>query len=189
MRDNEIAVEIYLEVLRVALKSGLQSDEIYVKLVKKDRFPFLSFQIKSYQVPISVFFRFNITRLTYFFQGNQEVIVCHDVPITLVTHHRMQEITEPNLPDPSVHLALPPLKTVQKVVDSMKTLAPYLTIKADLGGNLTLSADADTVSVTTFFHDLEIPAIRCFSFLFFNSLLFSIFLNRGARSSSNRKRH
>ena len=110
MRNNEIAFEVYLESLRVALKSGVISEDVSVRLTKKDRIPYLSFQIKN-------------------FQGPQEVIVCHDVPVQMVTGQRMSEITQPTLPDPKVQLVLPSLKSMQTVVDSMKNLATVLTIR------------------------------------------------------------
>jgi len=141
MKNNEIAFEVYLENLRTALRSALTSEEIFVKLSKKDKVPYLSFTIKS-------------------FQANQEVLVCQDVPILLMTQDRMKEITEPSLPDPKVHLALPNLKILQNVVEAMKNLGNFLLMHADLAGNLTLTVETDAVQMTSFFRELEIPSIE-----------------------------
>ena len=110
MRNNEISFEVFLESLRVALRSGILSDDVYVKLTKRDRIPYLAFQIKN-------------------FQGSQEVIVNHDVPVQMITAQRMQEITQPTLPDPKVQLVMPSLKSMQSIVDSMKNLGNFLTIR------------------------------------------------------------
>jgi hypothetical protein len=97
-----------------------------------------------------------------------------------MSHERMKEITEPSLPDPKVHLALPDLKILQSIVLSMKNVGNFIIMqyvsltfqtrhlggiflfthfRADLGGSLTLTVETETVQMSSFFRDLEIPMI------------------------------
>ena len=50
LRDNAISFKIYLDYLKLALRSAALSNDVVVKLTKKDKLANLSFHIKTVQV-------------------------------------------------------------------------------------------------------------------------------------------
>eukprot|EP01132_Coremiostelium_polycephalum_P003164 gene3164-3962_t len=134
--NNEIQFQIQLELLRRVLQSGINSNDIVVRLVKKGNLPFLHFIIK------------NTTTTVVLFQ---------DVPIVLLTAQQLAQITEPILPDPQVHILMPPLKNVQNVIEKMRNLSEALNIRVSMNNQLTLSVETSNGSISTFYKGLEHP--------------------------------
>ncbi len=85
--------------------------------------------------------------------------VNHDIPINLLGPLQVAAFVEPTLPDPEVYIMMPPLKLLRSVVDHMKNLDDYLTMQANMAGELTLKVETDMVSVATFYRNLEHPHI------------------------------
>lgn len=129
-----------MELLQRALKSGQYATEIIVKLTKKNGLPYLSLAIEH--------------------QSNQQTSIIHDVPITLLSAQQLAQYTEPHLPDPEVHIMMPPLKVLRHVIDRMKNVADYLTISANMDGHLQFKVDPDMVTIITEFKGLEHPQIE-----------------------------
>ncbi|KAG0722792.1 Checkpoint protein HUS1 [Chionoecetes opilio] len=64
---------------------------------------------------------------------------------------------EPEMPQFTTSIYLPPLKKVRHVVERMKNLAANLTLSANRKGTLVLSITSDTASVSTYFRKLSMP--------------------------------
>ncbi|CAI8036134.1 Checkpoint protein HUS1 [Geodia barretti] len=62
---------------------------------------------------------------------------------------------EPNMPDIDVSIYLPPLKLLKNITDRMKTMSNYVMVAANMSGELQLKIEADDVTATTFFRELQ----------------------------------
>jgi HUS1 checkpoint protein len=140
MNNNEISFNITLDHLQRALKSSQYAQETLVKLTKKNGIPYLSLCIET--------------------TTTQAMTVNHDIPINLLGPLQVAAFVEPTLPDPEVYIMMPPLKLLRSVVDHMKNLDDYLTMQANMAGELTLKVETDMVSVATFYRNLEHPHIE-----------------------------
>jgi len=139
--SNEIAFEINLDHLQRALKSAQNAQNIVVKLTKKNQLPYLSLAIDV--------------------QNNQHIMtIIQDVPITLLSALHLAQYTEPHLPDPEVHIMMPPLRHLRNVIEKMKNVSEHLTIEANMAGQLTFRVDTELVNIITFYKNLEHPQIE-----------------------------
>jgi HUS1 checkpoint protein len=141
LNNNEVAFEINLEHLQRALKSAQNAQNIIVKLTKKNQTPFLSLAIEV--------------------QNNQHLMtIIQDVPIVLLSAQQLAQYIEPHLPDPEVHIMMPPLKVLRHVIDKMKNVSDHLLIEANMAGELTFRVETEMVSIATFYRNLEHPQIE-----------------------------
>lgn len=85
--------------------------------------------------------------------------VQQDIPISLLSASQLSQFSEPHLSDPEVYIMVPPLKLLRNVVDRMKNIHDYLVLTANMGGELTLKVETDTVSIATFYTNLSHPQI------------------------------
>ncbi len=140
LNNNEIAIEINLDHLQRALKSAQNAQNIIIKLTKKNQLPYLSLAIEVL--------------------NNQHVMtIIQDVPIVLLSAQKLSQYTEPHLPDPEVHIMMPPLKHLRFVIDKMKNVSEFLIIEATMGGALTFRVETEMVSISTFYKNLDHPQI------------------------------
>jgi len=139
LNNNEIAFEINLDHLSRALKSGQYAQEIVVKLTKKNGVPFLSLAID---------------------QGSQQMTIIQDVPIVLLSAQQLAQYTEPQLPDPEVHIMMPPLKLLRHVIDKMKNVSDFVSIEANMAGKMTFKVETEMVTIHTNYENLEHPQIE-----------------------------
>lgn len=139
MSESKITLEVETDKLLKAVKSGQSAHEITMKLTKKPGTPggFLSFGIELNQA--------------------QSMSVVHDVPVELISLEQYSQFNEPLLPDASVAITLPPLKSIRPVVDHMKNVDQYLTIGVGTTGELVLSVQTERFSVNAYWSQLEIP--------------------------------
>jgi len=140
INKNEISFNINLDNLLRGLKSGQYAQEILVKLTKKKGQPYLSLLIEK--------------------TATQTMQVVQDIPIQLLSAAQLSALNEPTLPDPEVYIMMPPLKSLRNVVDRMKNIDQYLTIQANMAGELTLKVETEAVSIATFYRQLEHPHIE-----------------------------
>eukprot|EP01111_Echinosteliopsis_oligospora_P014019 TRINITY_DN5190_c0_g1_i1.p1 TRINITY_DN5190_c0_g1~~TRINITY_DN5190_c0_g1_i1.p1 ORF type:complete len:276 (-),score=67.69 TRINITY_DN5190_c0_g1_i1:63-890(-) len=140
LNNNEISFKINLDNLQKALKSAQKQADIIMKLTKRDGSPFLNFTICT--------------------QTAHTMTVDQSVPVELLSAVQISQYVEPHLPDPEVHIMMPPLKSVRGVVDHMKNISDNLIIFANMSGELTLKVEESMVSVATFYKNLEHPAIE-----------------------------
>jgi len=137
---NEISFHVNLSNLLRGLKSGQYCQEMHMKLTKKNSLPYLSLAIMVNPV--------------------KSISVTQDIPISLLTHDKLQEYAEPTLPDPEVYIMMPPLKGLKNVIDRMKNIDNYLILQANMAGELTLKVQTDNISIATFYRKLEHPHIE-----------------------------
>jgi len=140
LNGNEISFSVNLENLLRGLKSAQFASDIKVKLTKNHMLRYLSLYISL--------------------QSPQVLTVTQDIPINLLSAATLARLTEPNLPDPEVHIMMPPLKLVRTVVDRMKNVCDYLTITANMDGLLRLSVETNMVTIATFYKNLNHPTIE-----------------------------
>jgi HUS1 checkpoint protein len=89
--------------------------------------------------------------------------IVQDIPIILLSGQQLSGYSEPHLPDPEVYIMMPPLKNLRNVIDKMKNISEYLTINANMAGEMYLRVETDMVTVTTMYKNLEHPHIGRFS--------------------------
>jgi HUS1 checkpoint protein len=136
LNDDNIALTLKLEHLARALKSAAASSaQVECKLAKRDSQPVMHFAISL----------MDTDRISY---------INHDVPIRLLSAGQLEQLVEPDVPDPDVHIVMPPLKLVRNVVERMKNMSDVLTIEANMDGMLMLSIDTELVTVSTFYRNL-----------------------------------
>jgi HUS1 checkpoint protein len=141
LNNNVIALEVELDQLLKALKSGSGAHDITMKLTKKlnPQGAFLSFGIQVNQ--------------------HQSIVVVQDVPVTVMTQEQFQHLSEPRLPEPDVYIMLPSAKQLRPIVEHMKNVDQYLHVTANMNGELTLKVETEMFTVGSFFHKLEHPRI------------------------------
>ncbi|KYQ96894.1 checkpoint clamp complex protein [Tieghemostelium lacteum] len=136
--NNEIQFQIQLENLRRVLLSAINSNDITIRLTKKQSEPYLHFVIKS---------------------SSSTVVLYQDIPIILLTTQQLAMMTEPILPDPQVYIQMPDIKTIQNVIDKMKNLSEQLVITISMKSQLTLQVESPAGSITTHYTGLSHPLI------------------------------
>lgn len=141
MNNNTIALEVELDKLLKALKSGSSAHDITMKLTKKTN-------------PQGAFLSFGIEVNQY-----QSIMVVQDVPVTVMAQEQFQHLSEPKLPDPDVFIMLPPAKSLRPIVEHMKNVDQYLHVTANMNGELTLKVETEMFTIGSFFHKLEHPRI------------------------------
>jgi HUS1 checkpoint protein len=135
INNNHIHFRLSLDHLDRALKSGLNATETHFKLTKINSAPFLTVQTRD--------------------GGSFDVV--QDVPVEIIPKEEFATVIEPNLNPPEVTIILPPLKTILLAVDRMKNLSEYITVRANMDGEMTVGVTTDMVSVNTKFVNLSHP--------------------------------
>ncbi|XP_064396750.1 checkpoint protein HUS1-like [Halichondria panicea] len=134
--SNEIYLELNIEQLSRALKSALTAQVLKIKLTKKQG-PCLTLEI-----------------LLPTMTGAHRTVV-HDIPVAVVPVRLWPDYQEPDMPEIDVSIYLPPLKLLKNIVDRMKTMSNFVTISANMNGELNIKLQTDSVTVTTYFKDLQ----------------------------------
>ncbi|KAF9974473.1 hypothetical protein BGZ73_002097 [Actinomortierella ambigua] len=120
--NNEIYVEMRVDELTHVLRSCALATDATMKMTGRSSAASLSFTIKTGE-------------------GSSRIIT-HDVPILRVMSREGAEHTkafeEPMIPDPDVHIMLPPLDILRNVTSTYKSLANYVILSANLMGEMTL---------------------------------------------------
>ncbi|KAJ7044100.1 checkpoint protein Hus1/Mec3 [Mycena alexandri] len=136
--SNVITMALSSEALLATLKSAstssksaYETEEIVMKLAKKNDQAVLSFEISG------------MTR-----QG-RKVRVAHDVKIEVMKPADVANLKEPMCPEPDVHIILPPLQKLRPIVERLRPMSDFLGVRANNNGRLQLSIRTDTVNVDT----------------------------------------
>lgn len=135
---NEIYLEVVIEHLVRALKSSQAAKSLKIKLAKKQT-PCLSLEI---ELPSMV----STTRT-----------VVHDVPVSVIPRRLWGNFAEPEVEEADIVIHMPNLKVLKNVVERMKNLNTYATICVTSNREMTISVQADMVTVTTHFRSLQLP--------------------------------
>ncbi|KAF8992380.1 checkpoint protein Hus1/Mec3 [Cyathus striatus] len=135
--NNEITMAIFSEPLLATLKSAsasnsaIETEEVIMKLAKKNDHAMLSFEISG------------ITR------SGRKVRVAHDVKIEVMKPTDVARLSEPLCPEPDVHILLPPLQKLRTIVDRLRSMSDVLAIRANNTGKLQVAIDTESVKVET----------------------------------------
>jgi HUS1 checkpoint protein len=154
--NNEIYFEVniknLLQVLSNLSPKKVHIKQIYMRLSKKNKQPYLTCEIQSAQ-QASV-------------KANQNITIVQDVPIQVLNSNEITPdlISEVAVGDVQVQLVLPsPLKELKTIVDRMKSLTKLvkddrdLLIRASPNGKLELSIETTMSTVRTVFTNLSLP--------------------------------
>lgn len=164
--NNQITLSLSSEALLAALRSASSSasssyetEEVIMKLAKKNDHAVLSFEISG------------MTRL------GRKVSVSHDVKIEVMKPTDVERLSEPLCPEPDVsrphrfevsfalkinlfsktHILLPSLQKLRTIVDRMRPMSDILAVRASNNGRLQLSIRTDSVTVDTQWTDCTNP--------------------------------
>jgi hypothetical protein len=108
LNENEIWLMITSsDMFLRALKSSLSASRILFKLTRKSGFPALSFEI------------------TFSGQGGNDLFLTQDVPVTVLTQAETLDYNEPMVPDPEIHVMMPPLIKLKSIIEKMKSLSDF----------------------------------------------------------------
>ncbi|ESK85808.1 checkpoint clamp complex protein hus1 [Moniliophthora roreri MCA 2997] len=147
--NNEITVAVTAEAFAAALKSASgsainassshETDEVVMKLAKKNDNAVLSFEIIATT------------------GGGKRVNVTHDVRIDVMKPVDVDRLSEPMCPEPDTHILLPPLQKLRAIVDKLKPMSDILSVKANNNGVFQLSINTESVKVETEWQNLTNP--------------------------------
>lgn len=140
LNNNEIVLELNLDNLQKALKSGQYSHETLMKLIKKNNCAYLSFAIEMNHA--------------------QSITVIQDVPVAVMSSQQYKGFVEPKFPNPSIYILMPPLKVLRPIIERMKNLEQFLYITANMNGELTFKVETEMFTIGTFFRGLEHPQLE-----------------------------
>ncbi|GAA5882598.1 hypothetical protein JCM3774_002736 [Rhodotorula dairenensis] len=146
---NEIYLEVSLDALSRALKSTYGATRVTIKLAKKGgsgpqgtgegSYPVLSICVES------------SSRL------GKKVEIVQDVAVRVKKAADLEQLTEPLCPAPEVIISLPDMQGIRTVVERLKAISGYLTIRANNQGVLKIRAEADEANVETEWRNLKRP--------------------------------
>jgi HUS1 checkpoint protein len=141
LNNNVVAFELQVENLEQALKSAqFSTTECLCKLSKKNGNTYLTFVLEM--------------------QTAQVMNVVQDVPVRLLTPAQVSMLTEPVLPDPTVHILLPSLKQIKPIVDRLKKLDDVLVIECNMDGTLKMGVMTDQAKITCVMTGLDHPKVE-----------------------------
>lgn len=132
--DNQILMIAKLKILTRAVASGNSNvGRIIFKLSKKGGNPYLTFDITS-----------------------SSMSLIQDVPVAIQSPERIPECQEPDLPPPTVKIRMPPLNSLKKVIERMKSVSDQLILTATNTGDACFEVQSDMVTIKTFYRGLSI---------------------------------
>ncbi|KAF8341838.1 checkpoint protein Hus1/Mec3 [Amanita rubescens] len=139
--ENTITLTLAPEALLVALRSaaapstsstsGYELEEVVMKLAKKNDQAVLSFEIAGLS------------------RAGRRMRVTHDVRIEVMKPAEVQKLEEPRVPEPDVHVLLPPLNKLRTIVERLRPMANVLAFRANNNKKLQLSIFTESVKVET----------------------------------------
>jgi HUS1 checkpoint protein len=189
--SNTINLELPLAPLLAALKSALQSSEASLRLTKRDGIPVLSMTIHTTTETGAngsggnsfgdVDTRSRATSVSYNEDANleayspqplelaevarlgKEKVVTQDIPVRVLHPETVEQLMQPKVREPDVHVQLPPLLHLKAVSDRFTRLAaagrasPKLELQANMHGGLRLRVRADGLDLCSEWSGLENP--------------------------------
>ncbi|KAG0656214.1 hypothetical protein C6P46_000370 [Rhodotorula mucilaginosa] len=87
----------------------------------------------------------------------KKVEIVQDVAVRVKKAADIEQLTEPLCPAPEVIISLPDLQQLRTVVERLKTVSPFVTIRANNQGLLKFRAEADEANVETEWRNLKRP--------------------------------
>ncbi|KAJ3022436.1 UNVERIFIED_CONTAM: hypothetical protein HDU68_009160 [Siphonaria sp. JEL0065] len=141
LNKGEIWLEITAEHFSRTLKCAINSSSVSMRLTKKLNLPVLCFTINTKG------------------RTGKPIQLVQDCPCRILPAAQTEELREPVVPNPDVHIMLPPVVAVKSMADRMKAIGTYMTVKANMSGEFVMLIENDMVKLETFYDDLDNPAI------------------------------
>ncbi|KIY52061.1 cell cycle checkpoint [Fistulina hepatica ATCC 64428] len=133
--NDTITMVVPFDALLVALRSAsinsTETEQVIVRLAKKNNAAVLSFEISGKT-----------------FLG-RPVYVTHDVRIVIMSPSDVESLHEPMCPETDINIILPPLQKLRVVTERMRAMSEILAFRADHSGRLQLCICTDLVQVET----------------------------------------
>lgn len=135
--DNSILFEIGLDLLSIALKSGLSADICQLKLVKRGSKPCLCFEAQASHTATIL-------------------DVKHDIPIRVQKASDIVYYQPPEVPPPDTALQLPRSKLLRTIIDKMARFGKSMKITSSQLGQLSfqIASYQSSVDIKTFVPNL-----------------------------------
>eukprot|EP00730_Choanoeca_flexa_P003047 TRINITY_DN11269_c0_g3_i10.p1 TRINITY_DN11269_c0_g3~~TRINITY_DN11269_c0_g3_i10.p1 ORF type:complete len:284 (+),score=16.72 TRINITY_DN11269_c0_g3_i10:588-1439(+) len=140
--NREILFRLQVDHLVKALTSAVESNNVTLKLTKRDHATCLTISIGSMAAS-------GITRP-----------IIQDIPVEIYPHEEIADNVPPTLADPAVNIMLPDNRKLKTILDRMKSMSHTVTVTANHEGCFVLRVQSDLISVKTSFKDLENPIWR-----------------------------
>jgi HUS1 checkpoint protein len=138
--DNYIFLEIQPDSLFRTLKSCTHIKMIRIKLTKRSS-ACLTVELELHSDQ----------------QLQNSRTVTHDIPIKILGQSRISpdDYQEPSIDKTTLSIHMPPLKLLKHMIERMKCLSEFVYLEATNSGTLTLKVEADSVSVCTYFRNMN----------------------------------
>jgi HUS1 checkpoint protein len=138
--ENFILLEVQPESLLRALKSSTNIKMVRIKLTKRQS-PCITVELDLYSITSKISSR----------------TITHDIPIKVISTSKLSdnEFQEPDVSKTTLSIQMPPLKLIKHMIERMKSLNEFVYLEATNKGALTLKIEADAVSVSTYFRNLN----------------------------------
>ncbi|KAJ3218564.1 hypothetical protein HK099_005010 [Clydaea vesicula] len=136
--NNEIYLEFFIEHFERALKSCCNSEETNLRLTKINNLPCLLFTINENN------------------RSGHQIKLTQQVPVRVLSPVQVLDLQEPEIPEANVLITLPPLHAL-KYIERMKSVSNFITLSANMKGELKIKAETDMVKIETFFDNLINP--------------------------------
>ena len=131
--DNVIFLETTAPLVSSALSSASSASYISMKLIQRTGQAYLSFEVTSI---------------------GSGVAVVQDVPVTVLPATDATLFEEPRIPPPDVSLMVRDTRSLRHVTDRLRFLSRFVSLEADMEGNLAVAVASDVVSMKTFYRGL-----------------------------------
>jgi HUS1 checkpoint protein len=138
--ENFILLEVQPESLLRALKSSTNIKMVRIKLTKRQS-PCITVELDLYSITSKISSR----------------TITHDIPVKVISTSKLSEneFQEPDVSRTTLSIQMPPLKLIKHMIERMKSLNEFVYLEANNKGALTLKIEADAVSVSTYFRNLN----------------------------------
>ncbi|KAI8843643.1 checkpoint protein Hus1/Mec3 [Chytridium lagenaria] len=141
LHSNQIWLDVPSEHLTRALKSAMMSDEIIMKLAKRNAMPVLSIVGRS------------TTR------AGKSLHITQDIPVKVISPSDASLIREPTITEPEIGVILPPLHSLKNIMDKLRLIHNRVLLRASTSGELKITLEADNVKIISQFNNLRVEAL------------------------------
>lgn len=139
--DNVINLELNMETFAGLLRIISTSNEVMMKLTKRDKYPMLS-----------------LSTIYYGKQGGNNTVT-HDLHVKVLSSQFISQIREPVVPEPDVAIVLPNLTHLLHISTSFRSLSDKIVLRANMAGKFSIGINTPAVSTFTSFSSLMNPAL------------------------------
>jgi len=138
--EDFILLEIQPECLVQTLKSSPNVKMVKIKLTKR-QMPCLTVELDLHSMTSKL---------------NSRTIT-HDIPIRVISTSKISQddFQEPNINRTNLSIEMPPLKLLKHMIERFKVLHEFVYFEATNNGTLTFKIEAEAVSISSYFRNLN----------------------------------